>query len=38
MKVRFRYECPDCGNTKEFSRLPMEPPTCCGWVMKRVPV
>lgn len=35
-KTKFRYECTDCGLTREFPTLPMSPPLCCGWVMKRI--
>jgi len=37
VKAKFRYVCPDCGAQREFKRLPLYPPLCCGWVMKRTP-
>lgn len=33
----FRYNCPDCGSTKEFAQRPALPPTCCGHVMDQLP-
>ena len=35
MRPKIRYVCPDCGNVKEFRTLPLFPPLCCGWVMRR---
>lgn len=32
-----KYRCPDCGLVREYPGLPPVPPTCCGFVMQRVP-
>jgi hypothetical protein len=36
VSAKIRYVCPDCGKVQEFRTLPMYPPLCCGWVMKRI--